>query len=81
MNVTSSAVFVGRRADSDFASLEPPLTSNARYARWDLAWSWRSPHRITYFGVVENLLNREYMEALGYPALKLTYRAGIRLDF
>jgi len=81
LNVTSSTVFVGRRVDSDFASLVPPLTSNAGYAKWDLAWSVRTKYRITYFGAAENLLNRSYMDVLGYPALKFTVRAGVRGEF
>lgn len=81
INITSTTLFIGRRADSDFAFLQPPLTSNPGYTKWDLGWSFRSPHRVTYFGVVENVLNQSYMEALGFPALKLTYRAGARLIF
>ena len=30
-----AGVFVGRRVDSDFSSLEPPLLSNDGYATWD----------------------------------------------
>ncbi len=81
LNITSTCVFVGRRVDSDFLGLQPPLTSNDGYTKWDLAWSYRSSYRLTYFGIVENLLNRRYMEALGFPALKLTYRAGVRAEF
>lgn len=81
LNITSSTVFVGRRVDSDFAALEPPLTSNQGYTKWDLAWSYRSSYRVTYFGVMENLLNQDYMEALGFRALKLTFRAGARVEF
>ncbi|MCI0355245.1 MAG: TonB-dependent receptor [Acidobacteria bacterium] len=81
LNITSSTIFVGRRVDSDFAALDPPLSSNEGYTKWDLGWSYRSPHRLTYFGIVENLLNDDYMEALGFPALKLTYRAGVRVEF
>ncbi|MFQ5926580.1 MAG: hypothetical protein ACE5MH_04005, partial [Terriglobia bacterium] len=57
------------------------LTRNAGYTQWDLAGSYRSPHKVTYFVVLENLLNRSYMEVLGFPALKLTVRAGARVDF
>ena len=81
MNVTSTTVFVGRRQDSDFVGLVPPLIWNNGYTDSDLSWSYRSSHHITYYGVVENLLNQKYMQVLGYPALKQTYRAGIRLDF
>ncbi len=81
LNLTSTTTVVGKRVDSDFASLQPPLTSNDGYTKWDLGWSFRSPHRLTYFGVIENVLNQGYMEALGFPALKLTYRAGARVTF
>ena len=81
LNITSSTIFVGRRADSDFSSLVPPLTSNPGYTQWDVAWSYRSTYRITYFGAAENILNRAYMDVLGYPALKFTVRAGIRVAF
>ena len=79
LTVVSTAVFVGRRTDSDFSLLG--LTSNPGYTKWDLGASYRSPHRVTYFAAVENLLNREYMEVLGFPALKLAVRAGARLEF
>jgi len=81
LNVTSTAVFVGRRVDSDFSALEPPLVESRSYVKWDLGWTYRSSYRVSYFGVVENLLNRDTMEALGFPALKLTFRAGARVDF
>jgi len=81
MNITSTTVFVGRRQDSDFVGLVPPLIWNDGYTDSDLSWSYRSTHHITYYGVVQNLLNQKYMQVLGYPALKQTYRAGIRLDF
>ena len=79
LNLTSTTAFVGRRTDSDFSLLL--LTENGGYTKWDLAWSYRSSYRLTYFGVVENLLNQDYMEVLGFPALKLTFRAGARVDF
>jgi vitamin B12 transporter len=81
MNITSTTVFVGRRQDSDFVGLEPPLIWNNGYTDSNLSWSYRSFGHMTYFGMVENLLNQKYMQVLGYPALKRTYRAGIRLEF
>jgi outer membrane cobalamin receptor len=79
--VTSNAIFLGRRVDSDFSSLVPPLISNPSYTKWDIGWNYRSGHRLTYFGVFENVLNQRYMEALGFPALRASYRAGARLAF
>ena len=81
MTVTSTTVFVGRRQDSDFIGLEPPLIWNNGYTDSDLSWSYRSFGHMTYYGLVGNLFNQKYMEVLGYPALKQTYRAGIRLEF
>jgi len=79
VSVSSTTLFVGRRTDSDFALLG--LTSSEGYTRWDASAAYRSPHRVTYFAVVENLLNRDYMEVLGFPALKLAFRAGARWTY
>ena len=81
MNVTSTTVFVGRRQDSDFVGLEPPLIWNDGYTDSNLSWSYRAFGHMTYYGLVGNLFNQKYMQVLGYPALKRTYRAGIRLEF
>ena len=81
MNVTSTTMFVGRRQDSDFVGLEPPLIWNNGYTDSDLSWSYRSFGHMTYYGLVGNLFNQKYMQVLGYPALKRTYLAGIRLEF
>lgn len=67
---------VGRRADSDFAGLG--LTSNPGYARIDARARVRLAWRLDAFVVAENLQGREYQEALGYPALGRTVRAGLR---
>jgi outer membrane cobalamin receptor len=70
--------FVGRRPDSDFLGLEPPVTHSAGYGRVDLGF-WRAINpRITAFVNVDNATNRKYEEAAGYPALRANYRAGMR---
>ncbi len=81
MNVTSTTAFLGRRQDSDFVGLEPPLIWNNGYTDSDLSWSYRAFRHMTYYGLVGNLFNQKYMQVLGYPALKRNYRAGIRLEF
>jgi len=80
-NVSSTTRFVGRRSDSDFQFPPLGLTSNPGYAKWDLAASFRSPHRVTYFAAFENLANDRYQEVLGYPALGRSIRAGLRWDY
>jgi vitamin B12 transporter len=79
--LTSNAIFIGSRVDSDFSSLVPPIISDPSYTKWDIGWDYRSAHRITYFGIFENVLNQRYMEALGFPALRASYRAGARMTF
>jgi len=70
---------VGRRVDSDFSSLVPPLTSNDGYALWNLRASARLTRRFSLTGAIDNLTDRHYMEPLGYPALGRAVRGGIRV--
>ena len=79
LTLSSTTVYVGRRADSDFLGLG--LTSGSPYSKWDIAWAYHITKQIAYTGVFENLLDRSYMEALGYPALRATYRTGLRVQF
>lgn len=77
--VRSDVVFVGKRADSDFAGLG--LTSVDGYTRWDLASSYRLMPNLELYAVLNNLLNQEYFEVLGFPALKFHFRAGLRVGW
>jgi vitamin B12 transporter len=81
LNVSSTTLLVGRRADSDFQFPALGLTSNPGYAKWNLAASFRSAHRVTYFAAFENLANDGYQEVLGYPALGRSVRGGLRWDW
>jgi len=72
------AVAVGRRTDSDFFGLQPPVTYAAGYARFDVG-GWRAINsRITAYVNLENLLGRDYEEVAGYPALGRNFRLGMR---
>lgn len=72
------ATAMSRRPDSDFEGLVPPVTYAAGYARFD-AGAWRDiTHRMTGYVNVENLFDRHYDEAAGYPALGRNFRAGLR---
>ncbi|MDT8070412.1 MAG: TonB-dependent receptor [Terriglobia bacterium] len=75
---TLGGTFLGRRFDSDFLGLEPPITYTAGYARFDLG-AWYEFHpRITAYANFENFLNRKYEDVAGYPGLKANFRAGLR---
>ena len=50
----------------------------AGYVRVDLG-GWYEVHpRITTYVNVENALDRRYNEVVGYPALPINFRAGVR---
>jgi vitamin B12 transporter len=70
--------FVGRRLDSDFFVLPTPVDHAAGYARVDLG-GWYALHpRVTAYLNIENALNKKYNEVVGYPALPINFRAGLR---
>jgi vitamin B12 transporter len=74
--VGATVVAVGRRADSDFVGLG--LTENKGFTRLDARVRVRVAPRLEAFAVAENLTDRAYQEALGYPALGRVLRAGLR---
>jgi iron complex outermembrane receptor protein/vitamin B12 transporter len=68
--------FVGRRADSDFDGFG--IDHAAGYVRADVG-GWYAVHpRVTAYVNVENALDRRYNEVVGYPALPVNFRAGVR---
>ena len=76
-----SGLVIGRFVDSDFAALEPPIVENAGYTTWSGRGSYRIARQLTVTGSIDNLADREYMEALGYPALGRAVRVGLRATF
>ena len=81
LTASGSLTYVGRRVDSDFEALQPPLTSDSPYTRLDLAWTYRVTKRFSYMGMITNALDRRYMEALGFPALPIAFRTGGKFTF
>ncbi|HSD27265.1 MAG TPA: TonB-dependent receptor, partial [Vicinamibacteria bacterium] len=73
----ATLVRVGGRADSDFVGLG--LTRAEAYTRLDARLRLRVAGPVEAFVVAENLLDAEYQEVLGYPALGRSVRAGLRL--
>jgi outer membrane receptor protein involved in Fe transport len=70
------ATFVGRRPDDDFFGFS--IDHAAGYVRVDLG-GWYAVHpRVTTYVNVENALDRGYNEVVGYPALPINIRAGVR---
>lgn len=82
------ASFVGSRSDSDFLGFGTTsciegqfCTYNhaAGYVRADLGGWYAIRPRLTAYVNVENALDRHYNEVVGYPALPINFRAGMRL--
>jgi len=71
--------FVGRRPDSDFLGLG--IHHAAGYARVDLGGWFAINSRLTAYMNLENALNKHYEEVVGYPALGINVRAGLRFRF
>lgn len=68
--------FLGRRPDSDFLGLG--FDHAPGYARVDLG-GWYALHpRVTAYVNVQNALDKTYQEVIGYPALGVNFRAGLR---
>ena len=72
-----SGSFVGRRADSDFLGFG--IDHAAGYVRADLGGWYAVRPRVTLYANVENALDRRYNEVVGYPALPVNFRAGVRV--
>lgn len=79
LNVTLGGYFTGVRTDSDFLGLG--LKQNPGYARFDLSGSYRLGHGVTLYARATNLFDKQYQDALGYPALGRDMRAGLRYTF
>jgi outer membrane cobalamin receptor len=79
MNWNVETSYVGRRTDSDFLGLG--MTSVPSYFVVNLATSYRMGAGVSTYARVDNLFNRHYQIALGYPALRLGFRAGIRYSW
>jgi len=79
LTVTLGGYFTGVRTDSDFLGLG--FTHDPGYARFDLSGSYRFGHGITLYARITNLFDKQYQDALGYPALGRDARVGVRYTF
>jgi vitamin B12 transporter len=71
--------FTGVRTDSNFVS--PGQTNNPGYARFDMAASYRFTRGLFVTARAINLFDKQYQDALGYPALGRWYNFGLRYSF
>ena len=83
-DLSMSGSFVGSRRDIDPLSgarfdQNGEAIFNSGYAKLNLAGSYKISRFGRLFGRVENLLNQDYQEVLGFPAYRLNFSAGIRV--
>lgn len=71
--------FTGQRTDSDFLGLG--LTHTPGYARFDFATNYNFGRGFDGFIRVQNLFDKQYQDALGYPALGREVRVGMKYRF
>jgi iron complex outermembrane receptor protein/vitamin B12 transporter len=84
-----TGTLVSRRDDSDFLTdsnfgntlLLPNRNLLGSYQRLELGSGYQLASRINLYADVQNLLSEHYFEAFGFPALPLTFRTGIKLEF
>lgn len=76
---TAAGCFTGVRTDSDFDGFG--LTRNPGYSRFDLTTNYEFRRGFSVYGRVTNLLNKQYQDALGYPALGRDFRLGLNYRF
>ena len=74
---------VGSRRDLDPVTgarfIDGRPISNDGYAKLNAAGSYHAGRFVTLFARVENLLNQDYQEILGFPAYRLNFTAGLRV--
>jgi vitamin B12 transporter len=78
-NFNFAGYFTGVRTDSDFDGLG--LTRNPGYARFDLATSYNFTRGFSFYGRVTNLFDKQYQDAIGFPALGRDFRLGMNYRF
>ena len=70
--------FIGQRRDVDPVTFSRFANSKG-YQKVDVASSYAFTPRVTAFARIENLLNQNYQEVLGYPAYRLNFSAGLKV--
>jgi vitamin B12 transporter len=76
-----NGVRIGRFVDSDFSSLSPAMVTSEGRTTWDARLAVTVTRQVTGTLSIDNAANADYMEPLGYPALRRAVRVGLRMAF
>ncbi len=85
--ITASGNLVSRRDGSTFlfdpsfgpGMLLPNRNLQQGYEKIDLSGSYRFNRHLEFYSLIENLASQRYDPVIGFPALPLTFRAGLRV--
>ena len=83
-DVTFDGSIVGKRRDFipfPFSKFDPsgkPIFNDG-YAKLNAAGAYHLNNFVSLFARVENVLNQDYQEVLGFPAYRLNFSAGLRV--
>ena len=83
-DVTIDGSIVGKRRDfipfpfAKFDRAGKPIFNDG-YAKLNAASAYQVNNFLSLFARVENMLNQDYQEVLGFPAYRLNFSAGLRL--
>jgi len=83
-DITVDGSIIGKRRDFipfPFSKFDPsgkPIFSDG-YAKLNASGSYHLNNAVSLFARVENLLNQDYQEVLGFPAYRLNFSAGVRI--
>jgi vitamin B12 transporter len=80
-NINFDLIWVGKRADIDYSSYPASRVDTPEYALANLAASYRLTKHFQIFGRVNNLLNRDYEEVVGYGTPGVSAFGGIKMSF
>ena len=75
----ATASYVGKRRDRDFDLWPAPVVVLDDYLLASLRLGWRLTDEIEAFGRVENALDADYRDVVGYETAGRTVHAGLRL--
>jgi vitamin B12 transporter len=80
-NIDLGITYVGRREEQDFSTSPATRVELPSYTVINLAASYDLNSHLQMFGRIENLLDKDYEEVLGFGAPGITGYGGIRLSY
>lgn len=77
ISAAASLIRVGKRDDLDFSTYPSTRVTLPAYTLVNLSGEWHATKSISLFGRVENLMDKEYEDALGYGTPGRSFFAGV----